>query len=277
MHELGSRRRSRLSAGTGKIALTLGLCLCAGQLVATPAVAAPTAVAPATTVAATTTATLAAAVNPRLNLTANKKSVASGSRVLLTAKLIDPRTGKGVKKATVRLQAWRNGAWRTWQTKKTPTSGAVAFGPKPGSTVSYRTVSSAATGIKSGTSKQIKVTVVAAGNRIIAEAAKHKGARYVFGASGPRTFDCSGYTMYVYRKSIGKKLPHKANLQQRYGKAVSKSSARPGDLLVFRSGSYGTHVGIYAGGGAMWASPRAGKTVKKQKLYSKNYVVRRLV
>ncbi len=276
MHELSSRRRSRLSAGTGKIALTLGLCLCAGQLVATPAVAAPTAVAPATTVAATTT-TLAAAAKPRLTLTANRKTVASGSRVLLTAKLINSRTGKGVKKATVRLQAWRSGAWRTLQLKRTPTSGAVAFGPKPGSTVSYRTVSSGVSGLRNGTSKQVKVTVVATGNRVIAEAKKHRGARYVFGASGPRTFDCSGYTMYVYRKSIGKKLPHKANLQQRYGKAVSKSNARPGDLLVFRSGSYGTHVGIYAGSGTMWAAPRAGKTVNKQKIYSKNYVVRRLV
>jgi cell wall-associated NlpC family hydrolase len=113
--------------------------------------------------------------------------------------------------------------------------------------------------------------------RVLTEAAKHKGKRYKYGASGPNRFDCSGYTKYVYKKAVGKSLPHKANKQQRYGKAVSKSKARPGDLIVIRSGSYGTHAGIYAGGGKMWAAPRTGKTVTKQKIWARNYVVRRLV
>jgi cell wall-associated NlpC family hydrolase len=117
----------------------------------------------------------------------------------------------------------------------------------------------------------------AAGNRVVTEAARHKGKKYKFGAAGPKRFDCSGYTMYVYKKAAGKKLPHKAHLQQRYGKAVAKSKARPGDLIVIRTGTKGTHAGIYAGGGKMWAAPRTGKTVTKQKIWSKNYVVRRLV
>jgi cell wall-associated NlpC family hydrolase len=117
----------------------------------------------------------------------------------------------------------------------------------------------------------------AAANRVLSEAAKHKGKKYKFGAAGPKRFDCSGYTMYVYKKAAGKKLPHKANLQQRYGKAVAKSQARPGDLIIIRKGTRGTHAGIYAGGGKMWASPRTGKTVTKQKIWSKSYVVRRLV
>ncbi|HWS33495.1 MAG TPA: C40 family peptidase [Actinoplanes sp.] len=117
----------------------------------------------------------------------------------------------------------------------------------------------------------------AAANRVLTEAAKHKGKKYKFGAAGPKRFDCSGYTLYVYKKAAGKKLPHKAHLQQRYGKAVAKSSARPGDLIVIRKGTKGTHAGIYAGSGKMWAAPRTGKTVTKQKIWSKNYVVRRLV
>ncbi|MDI6101389.1 C40 family peptidase [Actinoplanes sp. NEAU-A12] len=117
----------------------------------------------------------------------------------------------------------------------------------------------------------------AAGTRVVAEAAKHKGKRYKYGAVGPKRFDCSGYTLYVYKKATGKKLPHKANLQQRYGKSVSKAKARPGDLIIIRSGSYGTHAGIYAGGGKMWSSPRTGKTVTKHKIWSRNYVVKRLV
>ncbi|WP_229075047.1 C40 family peptidase [Actinoplanes sp. DH11] len=117
----------------------------------------------------------------------------------------------------------------------------------------------------------------AAGKRVVTEAARHKGKKYKFGAAGPKRFDCSGYTKYVYKKAAGKKLPHKANSQQRYGKAVSKSAKRPGDLIIIRKGSRGTHAGIYAGGGKMWSAPRTGKTVSKQKIWSKNYVVRRLV
>ena len=116
----------------------------------------------------------------------------------------------------------------------------------------------------------------AVGVRVVTEAARHKGKRYKFGAVGPKRFDCSGFTLYVYKKTTGKKLPHKAHLQQRYGRAISKSKAKPGDLIVIRSGSRGTHAGIYAGGGKMWSAPRTGKTVSKQKIWSKNYVVRRL-
>ena len=138
------------------------------------------------------------------------------------------------------------------------------------------------TKVETKVSTQIKATVskAAVANRrakIIAEAKRHKGAPYVFGAAGPKTFDCSGFTMYVYRKAVGRSLPHKANLQQRYGKAVSKSNAKPGDLIIIRSGSYGTHAGIYAGNGKMWAAPRTGKTVAVQKIWTSSYVVRRLV
>jgi cell wall-associated NlpC family hydrolase len=120
-------------------------------------------------------------------------------------------------------------------------------------------------------------TAKAAGTRVVTEAARHKGKKYKFGAAGPKRFDCSGFTLYVYKKAAGKKLPHKANLQQRYGKAVAKSKKRPGDLIIIRTGSRGTHAGIYAGGGKMWSAPRTGKTVSKQKIWSTNYVVRRLV
>jgi cell wall-associated NlpC family hydrolase len=275
VHELSSSRRSRLSAGTGKIALTLGLCLCAGQLVATPAVASP-AVASATTAAGPKATTPAAAVKPRITLAANKRTLVKGSKVKLTAKLVDPRTKKAVKSGSVRLQAWRTGAWRTWQTKKVYSAGTVSFSTAPHKTGNFRTLFTGSSGYRRVGSKLVKITVKVNGSKVLAEAKKHNGARYRFGASGPRVFDCSGFTSYVFRKSLGKKLPHKANSQQRYGRAVAKSKAKPGDLIVIRSGSYGYHAGIYAGGGYMWDSPRAGKTVGKHKIWSKSYVVRRL-
>lgn len=271
MRELSSSRRRRLSVDTSKIALSVSLCLCAGQLVATPAsAAAPVPV----TVAATSAA---AAVKPKISFKANKRTIGWGSKVKVTSKVVNPRTGKVVQSGYVKLQAWRKGAYRTWQTKRVYSSGTVTFWSKPSITGSYRTLFTGSGSIKSAATKGVRITVKATGAKIIREAAKHKGARYVFGASGPRTFDCSGYTMYVYRKAAGKKLPHKANSQQRYGRGVSKSNKKVGDLIVFRSGSYGTHAAIYAGGGYMWASPSTGKTVRKQKIYGSNYVVRRLV
>jgi cell wall-associated NlpC family hydrolase len=162
----------------------------------------------------------------------------------------------------------------------TPQSASAAT---PSSAVASTQVSSqtsvafSPTGITVKAAASQAATSKAAANRVLTEAAKHKGKKYKFGAAGPKRFDCSGYTMYVYKKAAGKKLPHKAHLQQRYGKPVAKSSARPGDLIVIRTGSKGTHAGIYAGGGKMWAAPRTGKTVTKQKIWSKNYVVRRLV
>ncbi|RSM56839.1 hypothetical protein DMB66_32720 [Actinoplanes sp. ATCC 53533] len=62
--------------------------------------------------------------------------------------------------------------------------------------------------------------------------------------------------------------------QQKSGKAVNKSNKKTGDLLIFRSGSSGTHVASTATCGP--PSPRR-RTVQEQKVYSKNYVVRRLV
>jgi cell wall-associated NlpC family hydrolase len=266
-----------MSAGASKIALSVGLCLCAGQLVATPASAAAATVAPATTAVAVKAAA-AKSVLPKMTIAASKRTINRGSSTKVTARLVDPRTGKAVRKGTVRLQAWRNGAWRTYATKKVASNGYVSFISKPVTSVTMRTQFTGAPGYRWAFSRtNVRVTVKNnAGERILAEAKKHNGAKYRYGASGPRVFDCSGYTMYVYKKAVGKKLPHKAHSQQKYGKAVSKSKAQPGDLIVIRSGSHGTHAGVYAGGGYMYDSPRAGKTVGKHKIWSRNYVVRRL-
>ncbi len=269
MHERTSHRRRR-TTGAGPIALSLGLCLCAGQLVATaPATAAP---APVTAAAATT-------VKPKVKTSYNKKSIGWGTKVKVTTKLINPKTGKAVTSGKVRLQIRSKAgkAWKTYQTKTSNSKGTVTFWSKPPSSAYYRTVFAGTKGFKSVATPSTRISVKANGAKVLAEAKKHKGKRYKFGASGPNRFDCSGYTMYVYRKAAGKKLPHKANSQQKYGKAVSKGNKKAGDLLVFRSGGYGTHVGIYAGGGYMWAAPHTGDKVKKQKVYGKNYVVRRLV
>lgn len=267
MHERTSNRRRRTSIGTGSIALSLGLCLCAGQLVATPAASAATPVVQAA----------AAAVKPRLNNSVSSSKISYGSKVRVTATLRDPRTGKAVKKGTIRLQAWRNGAWRTWVAKTVPTSGNVIFYTEPLLSGFLRTRYAGSSGYQAVAGKALKINVLARGAKVVAEAKKHDGALYKFAAAGPSRFDCSGFTMYVFRKAVGKKLPHKANSQQNYGTAVAKKNRRIGDLIIFRSGSYGYHAGVYAGGGYMYDSPHTGARVGKHKIYTSSYVVRRLV
>jgi cell wall-associated NlpC family hydrolase len=82
---------------------------------------------------------------------------------------------------------------------------------------------------------------------IIAYAKKFMGVKYVFGGESPSGFDCSGFTMYVFKK-FGIDLPHSARSQAGLGLAVSKSDLIPGDLVFFHTYTSGiSHVGIYVG------------------------------
>ena len=90
-------------------------------------------------------------------------------------------------------------------------------------------------------------------------ALKQIGDRYVFGAAGLVTWDCSGLTMRAYQ-AAGVSLPHSSAAQSRMGKYVSFSSLKPGDLLFY--GRPVSHVGIYLGGGKMVHAPRSGSRVK---------------
>ena len=81
-------------------------------------------------------------------------------------------------------------------------------------------------------------------------ARKQLGKHYVWGATGPKAFDCSGFTSYVYRK-IGFNIPRTSRMQAKYGKRISRKSLRPGDLIFFDTShshrGYVNHVGIYIG------------------------------
>ncbi|MBM6885633.1 SH3 domain-containing C40 family peptidase [Pseudoflavonifractor phocaeensis] len=97
-------------------------------------------------------------------------------------------------------------------------------------------------------------TVVAAssslGQQIVDYAAQFLGTPYVYGGNGPNSFDCSGFTSYVYRH-FGYTLNRTATGQLSNGVSVSKSELQPGDLVFFKSGGSKpvSHVGIYVGGG----------------------------
>jgi len=84
----------------------------------------------------------------------------------------------------------------------------------------------------------------------LSAAKKQLGKRYVWGATGPRSFDCSGFTSYVCKKS-GVCIPRTSLKQSRMGKRISRSQLKPGDLVFFdtskRRRGYVNHVGIYLG------------------------------
>lgn len=90
-------------------------------------------------------------------------------------------------------------------------------------------------------------------------ALKQIGDKYVFGAAGMVTWDCSGLTMRAYQ-AAGVSLPHSSAAQSRMGKKVSLNALKPGDLVFF--GRPVSHVGIYMGGGKMVHAPRTGSRVK---------------
>jgi cell wall-associated NlpC family hydrolase len=103
-------------------------------------------------------------------------------------------------------------------------------------------------------------------------AAAQAGEPYVYGASGPNAFDCSGFTQYVYRQ-IGKSIPRTTSAQQAAARPVSRSNARPGDLIFIGAPAY--HVGVYAGNGMFWTAPKSGDVVKLQRIWSSSYRVGR--
>ncbi|SMC45656.1 C40 family peptidase [Papillibacter cinnamivorans] len=118
----------------------------------------------------------------------------------------------------------------------------------------------------------------AAGEEVVAYAKQFLGYTYIYGTAGPNTFDCSGFTQYVY-KHFGYSLNRSAASQMSNGTSVSKANLQPGDLVLFReigSSKAATHVGIYIGGNKFIHCSSAGGQVRYNSLsdswYAKTYV-----
>lgn len=101
-------------------------------------------------------------------------------------------------------------------------------------------------------------------SQVIAYAKQFLGLPYVYGASGPTSFDCSGFTSYVY-EHFGYSLNRSAAGQYSNGTPIDESQLQPGDLLVWRaygSSKTATHVGIYIGGNQYIHASSTGACIK---------------
>jgi cell wall-associated NlpC family hydrolase len=117
-------------------------------------------------------------------------------------------------------------------------------------------------------------------NNILGYASNYLGIPYKLGGNGPYSFDCSGFTKYVFNEfgySIPRTAAQQANSLSTY---VKKENLIPGDLVFFRSkNQYIGHVGIYVGNGDFIHASSPGDVVKYDSIYSsyysKNYVTAR--
>lgn len=162
--------------------------------------------------------------------------------------------------------------------KKTETSRSLETPRKKAeSTTTENTSTKKETTTQSTTS--ITAQTSGKGATVVATAKNYIGSKYVYGATGPNSFDCSGFTQYVF-KLHGVSLNRTAAAQYSNGVAVDRANLQPGDLVMFGKSGI-NHVGIYIGGGQIVhaANPSRGVTIDTitSGYYNNNYVGARRV
>ncbi len=111
------------------------------------------------------------------------------------------------------------------------------------------------------------------GQQVVEYAKQFLGKPYVWGGNGPNSFDCSGFTKYVY-SHFGYTLNRTASAQLSNGVSVTRDQLQPGDLVFFYNGRVSTpvsHVGIYVGDGQFIHASTNTYAVQFDSLYSNHY------
>lgn len=123
--------------------------------------------------------------------------------------------------------------------------------------------------------KSAELIASASGNSVAEYAKQYIGHSYAYGGSGPTSFDCSGFTMYVF-KQFGINLPHNAVTQSNYGSYVSKDNLVPGDLVIFNDYSNTSigHSAIYIGNGRIVHAANSSRGVTTDTILSGYYDLR---
>ncbi|MCW2633406.1 MAG: NlpC/P60 family protein [Pseudonocardia sp.] len=111
--------------------------------------------------------------------------------------------------------------------------------------------------------QQAKAAQLATGAAALRAALTKMNMPYVWGATGPNSFDCSGLVQWAYQQ-VGVSLPRTTYDQVNVGSPVSKANLQPGDLVFSYADNH--HVGIYAGDGKVLNAFDAGDVVRYSEL-----------
>ncbi|MGW2085524.1 NlpC/P60 family protein [Streptomyces sp. NPDC001880] len=118
------------------------------------------------------------------------------------------------------------------------------------------------TGTGTGSGSDSSATTKA--EKVLAFARAQIGKPYVWGATGPASYDCSGLTQAAW-KAAGVDIPRTTWDQVEIGTRVATADLRPGDLVFFYDDI--SHVGIYKGDGMMIHAPKPGANVREESIY----------
>lgn len=245
------RKINKSVAAPRAAAAVLSVGLAVGGGAALTVVAAPTTASAASTTAGQVRGSSSIASRPLIRFRD------SGSTVKYIQKTLHLKQDRYFGNSTVAAVKKFQGSWgiKTTGYMSTPTWNRLTWAARHG--VLYGKGGAAS----SGTTTTFRA-------KVLREAAKLKGTPYRYGGTTTRGFDCSGYTGYVYGKA-GKKLPRTSRQQYSATKHISRSAAKPGDLVFFLSGGSGVyHVGIYAGSNTLWHSSKPGKPIAKAKIWT---------
>lgn len=118
--------------------------------------------------------------------------------------------------------------------------------------------------------------------KIIDSAYKLIGKPYVYGDTGRRGYDCSGFTYSLYLNQLNIKLPRSSQSQASFGKKIDKEELAPGDLVFFKTTGRGiSHVGLYIGEGNMIHASSGKARIRIDNInshyYSQRYVTARRI
>ncbi|XXZ50977.1 NlpC/P60 family protein [Streptomyces cavourensis] len=141
---------------------------------------------------------------------------------------------------------------------------AEAGGSGSGSGSGTGTGTSPGSGTGTGTGTGAGSGYAAKAEKVLAFARAQIGKPYVWGATGPSSYDCSGLTKAAWREA-GVTLPRTTWDQVKVGTRVATSDLQPGDLVFFYDDI--SHVGIYKGDGMMIHAPKPGANVREESIY----------
>ncbi|TSB17828.1 C40 family peptidase [Streptomyces benahoarensis] len=101
------------------------------------------------------------------------------------------------------------------------------------------------------------------GAAALAAAQSKIGSPYVWGATGPSSFDCSGLTSWAYQQA-GQSLPRTSQAQASAGTRIGMNELKPGDLVLFYGDLH--HIGLYAGNNTVLHAPKPGAAVRYESI-----------